>query len=442
MMPINKMLENVAFVSGIRISRWRSYESHNTPFRELDLNSSNATDVIILGGGLAGLLAAVRLLRSGKKVILVDSSLPEAKSALGGFAKFSGAKFSLPPAGMGLADLVGSTELLHQKIDEVIEVLGIGHLDRHFSLDRSAKEEIQLGLDTELRSYSSIVLTPAQVDELIARLTMLISQDCQIIRGNATQLSSRASNWVVTIHEQTTERTLHATANSVFYAAGRLESDLLLNAGANQYPGKGIDIGFRVEFMQRESVKSLRDLGPDAKIMHGNCRTFCLNSPGEIYYYKYGEINIPGGIVADEHVNTANVGILARIKDKERGSQQIIKNFSKIKDSLNLELRRGVPDLFSVQCLSDLMGGEVTEELQDFVNILGNLKLIDWSLPFRIHFPLVDWYWGTYCRAKSHKTSLSGIYAVGDSAGHARGLLQAALSGWLAAEEYLYDVTH
>ena len=406
------------------------------------MNSSDATDVVILGGGLAGLMAAIRLLRDGKKVILVDNSLPEAGGELGGFAKFSGAKFSLPPAGMGLAALVGSTDLLYQKIDEVIEVLGIGHLDRHFSLDRSAQEEIQLGLDTELRSYSSIVLTPSQVDDLIERLTTLISGNCKLIRGKAKQLSLEKDAWTVTIQEQASERTLQVSAKSVFYAAGRLESDILLNAGANQYPGKGIDIGFRVEFMQRESVKRLRDLGPDAKIMHGNCRTFCLNSPGEIYYYKFGNINIPGGVVADENTKTANVGMLSRIREKELGSKSIIENFAKIQNSLDIKLQNGLPDIFSHASLSTLLGDKVTTELQDFVTILGQLKLINWKLPYRIHFPLVDWYWGTYCNTASHKTSLAGIYALGDSSGHARGLLQAALSGWIASEEYLNDVTN
>jgi choline dehydrogenase-like flavoprotein len=406
------------------------------------LNSSTATDVIILGGGLAGLMAAIRLLRAGKKVTLVDSSLPEAGGELGGFAKFSGAKFSLPPAGMGLAALAGSTELLHQKIDEVIEVLGIGSLDRHFSWDQPAQEQTQLGFDTELRSYSSIVLTPSQVDDLISRIAVLIHGNCRMIKGKATQLSAAAEDWVVTLKEQATDRNTQVKAKTVFYAAGRLESDILLNAGATQYPGKGIDIGFRVEFMQRESVRNLRDLGPDAKIMHGNCRTFCLNSPGEIYYYKYGRINIPGGVVANEEVKTANVGMLARMKNKERGRQQITESFSRLGASLDFTLKNERPDLFADKRLNELLGNPITSELQDFVNILGNLKLVNWNLPFRIHFPLIDWYWGTYCNATTHKTSLAGIYALGDSAGHARGLLQAALSGWLASEEYLYDIAH
>lgn len=54
--------------------------------------------------------------------------------------------------------------------------------------------------------------------------------------------------------------------------------------------------------------------------------------------------------------------------------------------------------------------------------------------------PLLDWHWHTFATPSSHLTSLPGVYALGDSSGHARGLLQASVSGWLAAEEYLCSI--
>ncbi|MEE4670810.1 FAD-dependent oxidoreductase [Pseudomonas alliivorans] len=406
------------------------------------MKTCDPIDVIILGGGLAGLMAAIRLIRQGKKVTLVDNSLPEAGGKLGGFAKFSGAKFSLPPAGMGLLTLAGTKEKLHQKINEVIELLGIDSLAKHSSFERGANEEVYLGLDAELRSYHSIVLTPLQIDDLLARLTILISNSCQLIKGKAESISQNEQSWTVAVRKIDSNLISNFTAKSIFYAAGRLESKILTNAGAAEYPGKGLDVGFRVEFMQRESVGVLRDLGPDAKIIHKSSRTFCLNSPGEIFYYKYGNIDIPGGVVANDNVNTANVGILSRIKDKKKGSREIVDNYAKIRNLQNSKLQTGRPDLCADLSLSIVLGEEVTKELQDFTNILGDLHLINWELPYRIHYPLIDWYWGTYCSGSSHKTSLRGIYALGDSAGHARGLLQAALSGWLASEEYLSEINH
>ncbi|MEX0827554.1 MAG: hypothetical protein WD005_01240, partial [Haliea sp.] len=74
-------------------------------------------------------------------------------------------------------------------------------------------------------------------------------------------------------------------------------------------------------------------------------------------------------------------------------------------------------------------------QLEDFISQLSDASLVDLSLSHRMHFPLIDWHWPTYAKTGSAQTSEPRLYVAGDSAGHARGLLQAAVSGWLAAEE-------
>lgn len=391
------------------------------------------------------MMAAIRLAREGKSITLVDSSLPEAKGKLGGFAKFSGAKFSLPPAGMGLASLLGSTDKLFHKIEEVIEVLGIAEHDQHFSIDRDAMESKSLGSETILRSYKSIVLTPTQIDDLIARLTEIIKNKCTIISGTVINISNRNDQWVTTIKANDASEISEIVATSIFYAAGRLASSVLKNAGAKEFPGKGLDLGVRVEFLNKGAINNLRALGPDAKIIRNACRTFCLNSPGEIYYYPYNGIKIPGGIVAESEIESANVGVLFRVEDKANGIKRVIEKYFEFEgeiESFQRHIRNGLPNLKHSDCLLALFDEKIISELQDFFAILGDLKLVDWSQSHRIHLPLIDWYWETFCESFSHKTTLKHIYALGDSAGYARGLLQAALSGWIASEEYLNDIAN
>ena len=55
-------------------------------------------DLVVIGGGLGGMAAAFKSKGSRRKIALLDDSLPAAGGRLGGFAKFSGAKFSLLPA--------------------------------------------------------------------------------------------------------------------------------------------------------------------------------------------------------------------------------------------------------------------------------------------------------------------------------------------------------
>jgi hypothetical protein len=400
--------------------------------------NKETAEVTILGGGLAGMLAAIRLGDVGKRVILIDHSLPNAASKLGGFAKFSGAKFSYPPAGMGLLPLAGSDVALENVIEEVLDVLGISHYQRSASSD---VEVDPLAINENLRSYKSIVLTPTQIDDLVERLTNRVLKNSTVIKGRLDTLTKFEGGWKVGLMPDDSENMFVISSKIVIYAAGRLASDVLRSAGATTRPGKGLDVGIRAEFLDKHGLTSLRAIGPDAKIIAGACRTFCLNSPGEIYYYEYNGVQIPGGVVACPEVPTANVGILYRTSEKEKlldkiwtvyaGEPNSIRAFSKV-------VRTGMPE-FRGTVVERLLGTQAARELEEFCISLSDARLVDWEFPHQLHVPLVDWFWDVFCQGTSHKTSLDGVYAVGDSAGHARGLLQAAVSGWLAAEEYLHD---
>lgn len=400
--------------------------------------SAETADVTILGGGLAGMVAAIRLGQIGKRVILIDHSLPNAASKLGGFAKFSGAKFSYPPAGMGLSPVAGGDVALGEAIESVLEILGISYNQPSESSDRRLQP---LDDHVNLRSYKSIVLTPVQIDELVERLTNRILQTCSVIKGRISTLAAQDGCWKIGVVPRAEGTIQVLSSRTVIYAAGRLTSDLLRSAGATTRAGKGLDVGIRAEFRAKEGLAALRAIGPDAKIIEGACRTFCLNNPGEIYYYEYNGVPIPGGVVAAPNVPSANVGILYRTSEKDDLLDQIWSVYASERESVEAfsnTVRSGTPR-FRGTVVERLLGGKAVSALEEFCVSLSNAGLVDWQSPHQLHVPLVDWFWDVFCHGTSHKTSLDGVYAVGDSAGHARGLLQAAVSGWLAAEEYLND---
>lgn len=290
------------------------------------------------------------------------------------------------------------------------------------------------------RKYKSILLTPKEVRHLLSKLSIVSHESAVILRAKATQLTRVGNSWEVSLESHDKKMPTRISANAIFYAAGRLSEGLLIRAGARPQEGKGLDIGFRLEFIDKESVSRLRQLGPDAKILDGSCRTFCLNSPGQIYRYPFRNISIPGGIVADNSEKGANVGILMRVSNKEERLQNILQKASRIHDQLLVEstrLRSKEHGIEIPEVLAEVLGDEETNTLARFVEQLKSTKLIDLKQPHRIHMPLLDWHWHTFADFSSHSTSLPSVYALGDSGGHARGLLQAAVSGWLAAEEYL-----
>jgi len=393
-------------------------------------------DVAVIGGGLTGILAALRLARAGARVVLVDRPLPQANARIGGFARFSGAKFSLPPAGMGLAPVAGSESRLSETIHEVLHVLRLNPGDALSSTDGVSPANSGL----TLRQYDSIVLTPAEIEQLLDRLTSQLASSAELVRGTATRLIRNGADWQVDVQPSDARANeFQVVAKAVFFAAGRLSDDILLAAGAIPNEGKGLDIGVRLEFLQRDALSGLRRHGPDAKFMWETCRTFCLNSPGIIYRYPFQSIMLPGGVVAGEDTPAANVGLLLRVPDKQVRLSRIMENAAPLASELIAE-----SDLIRVgelqplpRSVGALFGEDAANQLSEFCHLLHAHQLLDLNREHRVHLPLLDWHWNTYAQAASHRTSLDRVYALGDSSGHARGLLQAAVSGWLAAEEYL-----
>lgn len=390
-------------------------------------------NIVIVGGGLSGIFAKLRFERSGLNPILIDKSLPQAKGALGGFAKFSGAKFSLLPAGKGLVGPAGGRKILEEKINEVVNELKLEPSSLVKSNGLKLKQDASsLGH----REYDSYVLTPKEINSLISSLEAKVNTQGNIEDDEVISVKFKNDIWEV----NTKSGRVHE-AKAIFFAGGRSKSDLLREAGAKPTNLKGLDVGIRVEFKDKNQAKLLRNYGPDAKFLLKNCRTFCLNWPGEVYHYDFEGVSIPGGVVAEGASSQANFGILCRTPEKE-------KLVRRVKFLLRSDLSFINGNYFEVReealgrtksFLSELYGCKLSENIDRFCKYLESENLISWKGSHRIYMPLLDWYWDTYSINYSFKTSMPNLFALGDVSGHARGLLQACLSGWIAAEEYLNE---
>ena len=386
--------------------------------------------VFIIGGGLAGLLAAARLTQLGVECVVLDEGLPESGGSVGGFAKFSGAKFSLPPAGMGLLGVVGTEERLWRVVRAVSEFLELDFSDGDYSVDQNEMAK-------NLRSYKSLVLEPSQIDQVLGRLKAYLDRKhVRILQGRCEKLVPGIEVCKLLVSSPDSKDVV--LADSVFYAGGRLGVDIMREAGLRPINMKGLDVGARIEFPSQEGIAPLLAYGPDAKFIQGDCRTFCLNSPGKIFRYPFGSISVPGGVVADKSEIAVNFGVLYRSQKKAELLTRIKRVGQETKASC---LEQGFEAQDSIfgrarSILCELYGGEIVGKLEDFGGFLSDRALVDWSVPHLVHLPLIDWHWETYAIANSFRTEASTIYCIGDSSGHARGLLQAAVSGWVAAEEY------
>lgn len=375
---------------------------------------------------MAGILAALEAAANGASVALVDHAIPAAEGKLGGFAKFSGAKFSKLPAGQGLIPIAGSEHALALVADEAFEILGLAERAGTTSSDRILNSET-----LTLRAYDSILLTPHEIDELVARCEARLARRVTVFKSRAITVND-GNHFEVVLEGQEVLR-----SKFLLLAAGRQGAEFARELGALEQNGKGFDVGVRIEFLDGSALSKLRSLGPDAKILEGKCRTFCLNAPGEIYRYPFYNFTIPGGIVAEQNFPRANVGILRRVEGKVNELPRIIE-----------KIRALPPESFSsnpfitggglgdkAPYVNEAFGKEIALELDTFTNSLSESGLITLSREHAVHFPLIDWHWPVYATPKSHRTTVENLYVAGDIAGHARGLLQAAVSGILAARE-------
>jgi hypothetical protein len=385
-------------------------------------------DLAVIGGGLAGLATAKGAEAAGLKTALIDNGVPGSRGDLGGFAPFSGAKFSLFPAGSGLIPILGSSEALIQRYETACaELAELGFPQFEVSAQQLRGEEAHMSSDLDFRKYHSVVLSPSEIGTLLTRLASDL-QRTQIVRAKALSVRISETSALIDIEG-------HASiqAKKLVLAAGRLGSDLLKAAGVQETRGKGIDIGVRLSFSDRSPLDRLRALGPDAKFISGPVRTFCLNSPGRVFHYPALGLQVPGGVVADENWPEANVGILYRTPRREEVLHRVSMRDGEQEGPLS-QAGSG-PDLGWNARSCRLLGEDVTAAIDDFIGALAASGLVELPRRYCVRYPLLDWHWPVFSMPGTLRTHAPGVFAAGDSSGHARGLMQAFVMGKIAAQE-------
>ncbi|ATE64007.1 hypothetical protein CMV14_06055 [Rhizorhabdus dicambivorans] len=301
-----------------------------------------------------------------------------------------------------------------------------------FALDERelAGDESDMGDALAYRSYHSVLLSPSRIDELLLamgarlRTTDIVRDKVQKII--APQKMARAA--ILSDGRRITGR-------SLVLAAGRLGADLLRAASVPEKRGKGIDVGVRLGFDSLEPLAPLRALGPDAKMMSSGVRTFCLNSPGQIFHYPGLGYEIPGGIVAPDGWLESNVGILCRLDDREA----VLAHFARRAplEAMPLVQQGSGTKLGWTDESIDMFTPEIVARIDQFVEQLANAGFFAPPSHYDVHLPLLDWHWPVFSLPGRLETGVEGVFAAGDVSGHARGLLQAVVMGRLAVEEAL-----
>ncbi len=450
-------------------------------------------DVIIVGAGPAGIFSALELLRQKKnaKILIIEkgkdidkrmcpmkmreiscAACPECAllSGWGGAGAFSDGKLNLSPEIGGFLSRYTDKNNLQSLITYVDEsYVHYGAPDEMYGGD-----EQEINSIARLASENNLLFIPSKIRHIgTDRCRTVLKNIQESLNGKIDTLFGSEAERVITERRKTTGIRLRNStklySDFVILAPGREGSRWLdreskrLRLTLLKNP---VDIGVRVE-IPAPVFEPLTKVTYEPKlIFHSNrfddrVRTFCVNPYGEVVKeYLKGIWTVNGHSYSNSRTANTNFALLVSTFFTEPFDEPILYG-SYIAGLANL-LGKGV----ILQRLGDLLQGrrstheriargDVKPTLRDatpgdlsfvlpyrhLTDIIEMLEALDKMAPGTnsehtlLYGAEVKFYSMFPKLTGSLETEIAGLFAVGDGAGVSRGLIQASVSGVMAARE-------
>ncbi len=451
-------------------------------------------DVIIIGSGPAGIFAALELVKnSSRKILMIEKgsdigrracpmiesdiacvqcSLCSILCGWGGAGAYSDGKLTLTPEFGGRLKDYLSEQALSSFIDYVDSLylsFGAGgsvHGEDNAALSRLKKKAAGYNLE----------LIPARIrhigtdlcKEVLRNIREYLNGKIDVLFDTAVSGINNSNGAVAGV---TTADGRSYSAEQVIVAVGREGSSWLSGEAKRiglSLQKNPVDIGVRVE-LPASIMKDITDIAYEGKFIYvsrrfrDRVRTFCMNPFGEVVKeYSEGICSVNGHSYKNKKTENTNFALLVSTDFTEPFDDPI--SYGRYIAGLANLLGGGV----IVQRLGDLkMGrrstterireGSVRPTLDDatpgdlsFVlpyrhlhNITEMLEALDNVAPgvnsgdTLLYGVEVKFYSMKVKLTRGLETEMQNLFAVGDGAGVTRGLIQASISGIVAAREIL-----
>lgn len=452
-------------------------------------------DVIVIGAGPAGIFSALELVedREGLKILIVEKGKDIDKrqcpmeirdiscnkcsecdllSGWGGAGAFSDGKLNLSPEIGGFLSRYIDKETLDSFIDYVDRIyLRLGAPEEIYGTDGDRIKELE-----RLASKNDLVLVPSRIRHigtdlcrgLLKRMREALNHRADILFDSEAEKVLIEDKKIKGILLKSGEEVL---SDFVILAPGRegsrwLEGEVkTLGLTLLQNP---VDIGVRVE-VPASVFEHLTKTTYEPKLIYyskkfdDKVRTFCVNPYGEVVKeYLKGIWTVNGHSYAQRRTNNTNFALLVSTVFTEPFNEPI--SYGSYIARLANFIGRGV----ILQRLGDLQSGRrSTHEriakgiiqptlkdatpgdlsfvlpyryLSDIVEMLEALDRIAPGVNSRhtlLYGVEVKFYSMQLKLTNNLETEIENLFAIGDGAGVSRGLVQASVSGVIAAREIL-----
>jgi uncharacterized FAD-dependent dehydrogenase len=446
-------------------------------------------DVVIVGAGPAGIFAALELARRGVTRVLVlekGHALAQRRcparitscvgcktcdimTGWGGAGAFSDGKLTLTTeVGGWLAEYVGRPEL-----EELVE-----YGDRMW-LEFGATQTVH-GPDTETAarlereaSEAGMKLLPMRIRHLgtdrspqvLGAMRVYLESVGVEVRTDTGAASIRAEDRRVTGVEL--EDGSMVTAGAVIAAPGREGASWLADQAKELGIGlsnNAVDIGVRVE-CPAPVMEHLTDPLYEAKLVYrtptfgDTVRTFCMNPYGEVTTESYGDvITVNGHSFAESRTPATNFAVLVSqrftepFRDPITYGRSIAKLANLLGDGILVQRysdlragRRSTPERMAQSALTPTLPHATPGDLSAVLPYRHLTDIIEFLEALDVLVPGIagneTFFYGVEVKFYSSRldvgadlqTEIRGLYAIGDGAGITRGLVQAGVSGIVAA---------
>lgn len=450
-------------------------------------------DIIIVGAGPAGIFTAIELTKnSDLKILLLEKgkdvdkrSCPIGKettscinckpcsimSGWGGAGAFSDGKLTLTTEfGGWLDNYIGKNELqsLIDYVDQIYVHYGAPH--RVFGQNSEEIKDLQMKA-----TRANLKLIPAKIRHIGTENTLKVLKNMrQDLEKKIYVKTNEAAEEIITDKKKvegikTDKDTYYAP--KVILAPGRDGAKWFSEQAKKMnipLSNNQVDIGIRVE-LPAVIMQEFTDKIWEPKIIFNShefddlVRTFCVNPNGYVVMENTnGIITVNGHSYANTKSANTNFAILMSQKFTEPFDKPILYGFS-IASLANMlsgsiiiqrygDLKRGrrsTPDRIEKSLVEPTLEGAVPGDLslvlphRYMVGIKECLEALDKAMPgvasdhTLLYGIEAKFYSARPKLSNSLQTDIEGLWAIGDGAGVTRGLIQASVSGIIAARDIL-----